>query len=219
MEKTILVIRHGQAQGNSEHRFIGQTNVALSTPGYQQAEALANRLAGQPITGIVSSDLSRCVDTVTPLADKMGLGIETDARLREISNGEWSGRLPEEIAADWPGLWQRYVGGEDVPRPGGERWTDVRARTLACVNELVDRAADGETILVCTHGGPALHLVTWAAGVEPHGNIFKGTLGPIANGSISTLAFPGPRLLGYNDVGHLRGELTRGRPPYLPTEP
>ena len=213
MEKTILVVRHGQAEGNSEHRFIGQTNVALSPQGYEEAEALAARLAGRHITRIVSSDLSRCVDTVTPLAHRTRLSIETDDRLREISNGEWSGRLPEEIAEGWPHLWQRYVSGEDVPRPGGERWADVRARTLACVNDLADRTPVGQVVLVCTHGGPALHLITWAVGIEPHGNIFKGTLGPIANASVSTLGFPGPRLLGYNDVGHLTGELNGGGPP------
>ena len=61
--------------------------------------------------------------------------------------------------------------------------------------------------MVSTHGGPALQLVMWAAGVTWDGNIFRGSFGAILNASISTIRLPGPRLLGYNDVGHLAGGL------------
>ena len=95
----LLVIRHGHAQGNAEHRFIGQTDVPLDDLGRLQARALAGRLQRPPIDRIVSSDLSRAIDTITPLAQALDLPIERDPRLREISNGEWSGLLPEEISA------------------------------------------------------------------------------------------------------------------------
>ncbi|HUO47049.1 MAG TPA: histidine phosphatase family protein [Acidimicrobiia bacterium] len=198
-----LIVRHGQAAGNTEHRFIGQSDVPLDDLGRAQARALAARLAHLPIVRIISSDLARSVDTITPIAEHIGLRVETDPRLREINNGEWSGLLPAEIAGRWPDLWEAYIGGDDVERPGGETWAEVRARTLSAISEL---AATEGTVLVCTHGGPALNLARWALGIPPGGNIFRGSLGAVANTSITTIELAGPRLISFNDIGHLSSE-------------
>ncbi len=204
---TLLLVRHGEAEGNKERRFIGQSDVPLSDLGRRQALAIADRLTEVPISRIVSSDLQRARDTVNPLAEMLQLAVETYKGLREIENGEWSGLLASEIEQLWPEMWDKYRLGEDVPRPGGERWADVRARVVEAVTEVADGAAPGEVVVVSTHGGPALQLVMWAAGITWEGNIFRGSFGAILNASISTIRLPGPRLLGYNDVGHLAGGL------------
>jgi len=214
----LLVIRHGQAKGNAEHRFIGQTDVPLDDLGHLQAQALANRLQATPIDRIVSSDLSRAIDTITPLAGAIGVSIERDPRLREISNGEWSGLLPEEISARWPDLWTAYRTGEDVLRPGGEQWATVRERVIAAAR---DHAASGGVIVLCTHGGAALNLAMWAAGLPAGGNIFMGKLGALGNTSITTIEVIAEsgneaRLVGFNDVGHLAGATPDLRRPFDP---
>jgi glucosyl-3-phosphoglycerate phosphatase len=206
-----LVIRHGQAEGNSDHRFIGQTDVPLDALGQLQAEALAKRLAQLPIERIISSDLARARDTIAPGAAALGLPVETDRRLREIANGEWSGLLPTEIKGGWPAMWQAYIEGEDVERPGGESWRKVRARVVECVNELQRTA---ELVAISTHGGPALCLVNWALGLAPDGNIFKGRLGAIENVALNVIELEGPRLLAYNDLGHVPEGLPRLRLPF-----
>ncbi len=213
---TLLVVRHAEAEGNRDHRFIGQSDVPLSPVGRRQAEALATRLAGEAVSRIVSSDLSRTIDTVTPLAAAIGLDVEPDPRLREIANGAWTGLLPSEIERQWPDLWNRYVSGEDVPRPGGERWADVRRRALAVIEQLVADTAGEDTVVVATHGGPGLYMVAWAADLPVEGNVFRGPLGPLANASVSVLRAPERRLLSFNDVGHLLGALhTPVGVPYL----
>jgi probable phosphoglycerate mutase len=216
----ILVVRHGHARGNAEHRFIGQTDVPLDDLGRQQSLALAARLRTSPIDRIVSSDLRRAIDTITPLADAVGMEIERDERLREISNGEWSGLLPEEIASGWPDLWAGYRAGEDVPRPSGEQWADVRERVVEAAR---DHAARGGLIVMCTHGGPALNLALWACGFSPGSNIFTGRLGSLANTSITTIEFgPGDghaaRLIGFNDIGHLEGPTPDSRLAFEPVK-
>lgn len=214
---TVLLVRHGEAEGNREHRFIGQSDVALSDLGRLQAAALAERLIELPVARIVTSDLSRARETIQPAADRLGLGIEVDPRLREISNGAWTNLLPEEIEEGWPDLWAAYSSGEDVQRPGGERWIDVRARTVLAIEDLVAASQAGDVVVASTHGGPALHAVRWAAGLPADGNIFRGALGPLLNCSLNTLQFPGPHLVGFNDVGHLDGASTApGRPFSLP---
>jgi broad specificity phosphatase PhoE len=204
---TVLLLRHAEAEGNAERRFIGQHDVALSPLGRRQADALTRRLSRMPITHIVSSDLRRCLDTVHGLAEDLGLEIETDPRWREIANGQWGGLVADEIAQRWPDAWQRYRGGEDVARPDGERWTDVRARVVAAFEELADGLSDRDMVVVSTHGGPGALLAMWAIGLS--GTAFGGPFGPLANASITTLALPGPQLLGINDVSHLPTDLLR----------
>jgi probable phosphoglycerate mutase len=206
-----LVIRHGRAEGNTDHRFIGQTDVPLDELGRHQAQALAKRLGPLPIERIISSDLSRARDTIAPAAELLGLTVETVSRLREIANGEWSGLLPSEIHARWPDLWLAYVEGADVSRPGGENWEKVRQRVVECVTEL---AGNEGLIAISTHGGPALCLVSWSLGLTFKGNIFKGRLGVVQNVALNVIDLEGPRLLAYNDLGHLPESIPQARLPF-----
>lgn len=196
---TVYVIRHGEAAGNADHRFIGQTQMELTERGRRQAEAVAQRLRDEPIRRLVASDLNRAVQTLEPLSRIVGMEIETFSDLREIDNGEWSGLLPAEIEAGWPDLWRDYTGGADVDRPGGERWRDVAARVIPIVSPLLD---DDGVSVVASHGGPSLILALWAAGIRVDGNIFRSRLAALDNCSI-TVIDPGPRLVAFNDVGHL----------------
>jgi broad specificity phosphatase PhoE len=202
-----MLLRHAEAEGNAERRFIGQHDVGLSPLGRRQVEALTRRLRTMPITRILSSDLRRCLDTVASLAEALEFEIETDPRWREIANGQWGGLLADQIAERWPDAWNRYRAGEDVDRPDGETWADVRARVVEAFEELADQLQENDLIVVSTHGGPGAILALWAAGLS--GTAFGGPFGPLANASITTLALPGPRLLGVNDVGHLPTDLLR----------
>jgi len=208
MAVTYILVRHGEAEGNREHRFIGQSDVPLSPLGVQQAEAVSARLADLPVTGIIASELQRASNTVAPLAARLEMPIVHDAGLKEIANGDWNGMLPAEVAARWPELWQRYRGGEDVRRPGGERWADVQGRAIETITRDAAGRSDGELVVVGTHGGPTLGLVLWAAGLSLERGLFTGPFAPAANASITTLEMPDARLVGYNDVGHL-GALAR----------
>ncbi len=210
---TLLVVRHGQAEGNTVHRLVGHSDVPLDDLGRRQADQLADRLETVGVTRIVSSDLSRALDTVRPLAARVGVEPETDPRLREIDNGEWTGLLPSEVDARWPDLWQAYTAGSDVARPGGERWADVRVRVRSF---LADLGTPEGTTVIATHGGPCLLFLEWTLGIEFSGNLFAGVVQAPDNASITTILVPGPRLVGYNDVGHLGEAVPDTTPPYEP---
>ena len=195
----LVLVRHAQAEGNSEHRFIGQTDVPLTELGRRQAEAVGLRLRTADIARVVSSDLSRTADTAAAIAAVSDRTVQFEPALREIHNGEWAGLTPEEIAQRWPDMWHRYRGGEDVQRPGGERWAHVRARTLAVLERLL--ALDGVTVVV-SHGGPIVIGAHWATGRLIEGNVFRGSLGAVQNTAL-TVIDQGPKLTAFNDVGHL----------------
>lgn len=208
---TLVIVRHGEAEGNQSHRFIGHQQVRLTATGHDQARAVADRLSSLPVTRILSSDLVRCVETVTPLSDRVGVAVEQDGRWREVDNGEWTGLLPQEIEERWPDLWKEYAGGGDVQRPGGESWTDVAGRVLPAAEDLL---VDEGVTVIGTHSGPALILALWASGVTQGGNVFRGPFGAPHNGSVSVVG-SGPRLLAYNDVGHV-ASLPDQRLPFTP---
>ena len=198
-----LIVRHGEAEGNREGRLIGQTDAPLSDFGHRQAAAVCARLSSLPITRIISSDLPRTMQTAEPLAKLLQVEVERETQLREIANGEWEGRMPEEVEAGWPDLWMRYRAGEDVTRPGGESWADVGQRAVAAIEALAN--TEDRLIAVFTHGGPIAQILRWATGLPYDTHVYTGPMGAMANTGISTISMPEVRLLGYNDVGLLAG--------------
>ena len=73
----VLLIRHGQSEGNAERRFGGHTATPLSPRGRRQASATAEALKNDSITAIYSSDLARAVETARPLATLTHLAVNT----------------------------------------------------------------------------------------------------------------------------------------------
>ena len=75
----LFLVRHGKA-GNREKWEGADQLRPLSSAGREQAETIARRLGEFPVTRVLSSPYLRCVQTVEPLAIKVGLEVEqTDA--------------------------------------------------------------------------------------------------------------------------------------------
>lgn len=202
---TLLVVRHGEAEGNPDGRFIGQMDVPLTAMGRHQVEKLAGTLLNRGITRVISSDLQRAADTVRPVAEALGLSIELEPRLREIANGHWAGLMADEIAERWPDLFAAYRAGVDVPREGGERWQDVQYRVRQAVTEITASCRHDEVVLVGTHAGPVLSLARWAMGEPPVGTVFSSDFPPLANTAICTFQMDDSRLrlIEFNRTAHL----------------
>src|SRR5262245_40224745 len=98
----VLLVRHGQSQGNAEGRFGGHTATPLSARGRAQAQATASALAPESITAIYSSDLERATQTASPLAKLTGLPINTTEAFRERSVGVMEGLTFGDAAEKHP---------------------------------------------------------------------------------------------------------------------
>ncbi len=206
----IMLVRHGRTSGNSSGRFIGQYDEPLDERGKGQAALLAPVVAHFQPDRVISSDLVRCTQTMEPFAAASGMEVETDRRLREVGDGEWTNQTMEALWRGWPDLMERYLKGEDVPRPGGETWADVRRRVLAALEEIIGDMAADDRVVICTHAGPSLLISSWVTGVELPGNIFVGQLHPPGNGSVTTFDPHQPALVSYNQTCHLSGDADPG---------
>src|SRR5437879_8293186 len=93
---TFYFVRHGESEGNAARVFTGQTDSPLTERGRQQAEAVADELAGVKFDRIVSSDLSRTRDTADVIAKRHGMRVEVVPELREIDVGDQTGKTFDE---------------------------------------------------------------------------------------------------------------------------
>ena len=82
----VFLVRHAHA-GN-RRGGLDDDHRALSRTGRQQAAAIAEHLGDRHITAIVASPAARCVETVAPLAEKLGLIVATSGYLYEGSEAE-----------------------------------------------------------------------------------------------------------------------------------
>ncbi len=78
----VYLVRHAHA-GNRAGWRGEDADRPLSDRGHAQAVGLAHRLGVRGIERISSSPARRCIQTVEPLADELGLEIELDERLAE----------------------------------------------------------------------------------------------------------------------------------------
>lgn len=78
----LYVVRHAKAGDRSA--WVGDDrDRPLSGKGHAQADALAERLATLACGTVVASPYLRCVQTVAPLAERLGTAVTTDERLAE----------------------------------------------------------------------------------------------------------------------------------------
>jgi len=149
----IIIWRHGRTEWNVIDRYQGQADIPLDEVGYAQAIQAAEVLAAYRPSRVYSSDLTRCYQTAEMLAQRVGLDITTDKRLREIHVGSWEGLLGEEIRAADPELARRLWAGEEVRRsPTGESPSKVAERMVEALTEIAEAAEDQSTVVVVTHG-------------------------------------------------------------------
>lgn len=149
----VLLARHGQTNDNvAPLRFQGWHDTPLNDTGRRQAHELAERLEGEGIVGLWSSDLSRARETAEIVGRRLGLEIRLDPRLREGNRGRWEGRLFDDVAHEEPERYAAWMrAGAQWRFPGGESLAEQQARVLACLDEI--RAADESPTLAVCHGG------------------------------------------------------------------
>ena len=145
--RSLVIIRHGETTWNRERRIMGDADIPLSEPGRRQCAAAAAVLSGFEIDRIVTSPLTRAVETAELISEVLGVPVATDGDLVEVRFGHWQGKTYEEIIRD-PACERFFQDPETNPTPGGETIVDVQNRGLAAL----DRAVPGRRTLFVSHG-------------------------------------------------------------------
>ena len=161
----VLLIRHGQSEGNAAGRFGGHTATPLSSRGRREAEATAHTLLAEKdaITFIASSDLLRALETAEPLARELNADVYRTSAFRERSVGRLEGLTFEEAAEAHPDEYAALLRRDfEHVMTGGESYRQLLDRAAGELDRLIEEHRGG-TIAVFSHTGTicilALHLM------------------------------------------------------------
>jgi probable phosphomutase (TIGR03848 family) len=199
----VLLVRHGMNDYVKTHRIAGWTpGVHLNDHGKLQAEAVAERLASEPVAAVYSSPLERTMETAEAIAARHQLPVVTVDGVGETHCGEWTGQLIEELAKT--DMWKLIQGAPSRARfPGGESIAEIQNRMAAALDALVANHPE-QTIVVVSHSDPIKLTVAFYIG-QPL-DLFQRLV--IQPASVTELEF-GPavtRLIRSNDCAHLPPE-------------
>ena len=171
-QKKILLLRHGAIQAETdEKRLIGQMDLPLNDMGRHHAQYWRKCLSDVPLARIISSDLSRCMETARIIAADRFVDIAPLAGLREINLGQWDGMSFRQVKQRWPDAYGKR--GMEIARfrpTAGESFLDLQQRVVPVFEKAVDQA--GKNILIVAHAGVNRMILCHLLGMPPE-NLFR----------------------------------------------
>lgn len=148
----VYLLRHAE---HSKDVIGGVADVPLTDLGKRQAEEIVSYFVQNKqkmgIKKLVSSDLSRAYDTITPLAKALDLLIVRDEAWNALDWGELNGCSYERSKLLYPYLRPEYMDW-DEEFPKGESLKKFYDRTVKAWEDLLKKYYQSENVLVCTHG-------------------------------------------------------------------
>lgn len=194
---TLLLLRHGESEGNVLRVIQGWADYALTARGRQQAEFAAARLASAGAVALYTSPLQRAAVTAEAVTRATGLQPVVTPDFREYCFGEAQEMRWEEAAARW-GLEDRDWGVKLVP--GEEGMPAFRERVSRAFDALASKHAHDVAICVL-HAGTLGAVVESLCDIQPHehaslytGNCGLGTFAQVQGRTV---------ILGLNDQAHI----------------
>ncbi|GMM27428.1 phosphoglycerate mutase [Martiniozyma asiatica (nom. inval.)] len=152
----IFIVRHGQTDHNLQKILQGHTDIALNATGHKQAELLGESLRHHSWDAILTSDLTRCQETLKEITD-LNVGgcpnVEVTSNLRERMMGPVEGMKISDAMAKY---------GENF-KDLGESRKELIARLTKQWHSFVDHCQQSQfkNVLICTHGGVIKTLLAW----------------------------------------------------------
>lgn len=158
-----LLIRHATTDAVGKHLSGRLAGVFLNETGQQQAEKLAEQLAGLPIQAVYSSPLERAVQTADSIAKVLDLKTVIREDFLEINFGEWTNLSFKEL--DSNPRFKQFNSFRSFTRvPGGESMLEAQARMIKGMEKLCAHHA-GETVIIVSHSDLIKATIAYYSGI------------------------------------------------------
>ena len=158
----LLLIRHGETEGNRLNRYVGKIDLPLNERGIQYAQQCAQTKLLPSVDLVYVSPLQRTHMTAKILFPKAQQIVIDD--LREMDFGDFEGRNADEMKNDPDYI--AWVDADCLPTcPNGESGDDFEKRTVSALSQLITDALDkgAERLVVVSHGGVGMTIMAhWA---------------------------------------------------------
>ena len=153
MSTKLCIIRHGETDWNCEGRIQGQLDIPLNEVGHEQALAAAFNSGHHRFEAVISSDLTRTMQTAKALALREDLPVTQMEGLRERHYGIFQGVTKSEAPDPHPEIYPLYKARDlHYDFETGESLTNFAQRVHDSFLWLV-RHYEDQQIAVITHAG------------------------------------------------------------------
>lgn len=150
--KKVVLIRHGESEGNQKGFFTGWIDVPLTDYGRVQALKLKEKLNKYSFDSVYSSDLQRAYETATIVCDEKFPIITKDELFREKHFGELEGLKFDEICEKYSDIVEAWENKDyDHPTPNGESFKEFYDRIINRFQIIKD--SEEKCTLIFAHSG------------------------------------------------------------------
>ncbi len=147
----IILVRHGECQGNREGLFRGRSDFPLNELGFLQAKELAAEMSLYHPIKIFTSPLLRAKQTAQIISQECRAEIEVNEGMNNIELGPWEGQAKQFIAQQYPEQWEIWLREpEKLTVPGMETLYQVQQRARRELDN-IRKDFDGKTVLIVSH--------------------------------------------------------------------
>ena len=186
---TLILIRHGITAHTKEKRFSGglaSANPPLVEEGREQVRLAAEWLKplAEKVSVVIGSPVQRTWQSAEIVATVLGKGLIAEPGFAEMEFGVWDGLTFTEVAEQFPGQLDTWLGSYTWAPEGGESFEGVRERVLDGLERVLAEHG-GETVVVVSHVTPIKTLVARALG-RGLSSLFHMELAPA---SVTVLSF------------------------------
>lgn len=173
----LYVVRHGQTEWNLSHRCQGISDIPLTDKGREEAFELQELVKDIDLDVVISSPLSRAIETAKILTDDK-LPVNIDDRIKERNWGMNEGMVVDEL--DQWDCWDVILNTEVR---GIEKVQDLMKRVSEFIEDIKVRYPD-KKVLVVTHSA-VIRVIHYLLGTIPE------------DGDLTRINIPNLRIIEY----------------------
>lgn len=160
----IYFVRHGESEANAEKVFSGNTDVALTKKGIEQARDIAAKLKDVKFDHIYCSNLRRARSTADEILKGRNIEPTIYEEFREKDFGIFEGLGYEDIEEKYPEEWKKFLKDAstyDVPK--GDTAQEFWDRVIGKFTEVAEKHIQNkdDTICIVCHGGVLMLIFSY----------------------------------------------------------
>lgn len=160
----IILIRHGQTEGNRKNQYIGSTDETLCLEGKLLLQKAKRANFYPKAKKIFASPMKRCLETAQILFPEAWPTLVPGFKERDF--GRYEGKNYADLKDDEPyQAWVRSSG--SIPFPDGEDEEAVKKRTLEAFDEIItelrgkgEQSEEGVAAAFVIHGGTIMTILS-----------------------------------------------------------
>ena len=145
----LLLVRHGESEGDVKKIHEGRADLPLTEKGFEQAKTTATFLKNNyNVSKVYTSTLSRAKDTAQYIAKECGVKLIEESLLMEFNNGQLAGLSYDDAAEKYPEIGNLPVY-EAVY--GQESLMEFRQRADLILARIMFENKHDDTVVIVSH--------------------------------------------------------------------